>query len=323
MLSVVDVSSSPSHGGGCRVSSTVHYYSLASSGSSGFAHLGGAHSGCGRHHALAALGRSWTRPISLLKLVTLQSLLVLNALLRVLIRLQNLVVLYLTQLESLIHTPLQLLPQCVHLILLFLHEFGFGSQDLFMAIFKIPLALTLFHFIGALLHLVSLLIILLLGQIGLDLAQVEKLRGELECDGQLLLQRETVLFKGFGVCLLEAFNLALILLLGLLQFKIPMGIKVLILLKMGILDFLLSLLVGEHQGLHLNVELLLFQLGHSILGHLSLNIFTVVLALESMLLHSHNEVLDVLLVDLGIGTAILVWTILHSLARILKLLLRH
>ena len=139
-----------------------------------------------------------------------------------------------------------------------------------MAVLKIPLALTLFHFIGALLHLVSLLIVLLLGQIGLDLAQVEQFRRKLECDGELLLQGETVLFQGFGVGLLQTFDLALILLLRLLQFKIPMGIKVLVLLKMGILDFLLSLLVGEHQGLHLNVELLLFELSHSIFGHLSL-----------------------------------------------------
>ena len=139
-----------------------------------------------------------------------------------------------------------------------------------MALLKIPLALTFFHFIGALLHLVSLLIVLLFGQIGLDLAQVQQLRRELECDRELLLKRETVLFQGFGVGLLQTFDLALILLLGLLQFKIPMSIKVLILLKMGILNFLLSLLVGEHQGLHLNVELLLLELSHSILGHLSL-----------------------------------------------------
>ena len=39
--------------------------------------------------------------------------------------------------------------------------------------------------------------------------------------------------------------------------------------------------------------------------------------------HLH-EVLDVLLVDLGVGTAILVWTLLGTLARIRKLLLlRH
>ena len=79
----------------------------------------------------------------LLELIALQGLLVLDLLLRVLIPLQNLVMLLLTLLEILVHLIFESLAQCVHLGLLLLHELGFGREDLLVAVFHVLLALPL------------------------------------------------------------------------------------------------------------------------------------------------------------------------------------
>lgn len=46
--------------------------------------------------------------------------------------------------------------------------------------FHVLLALFFFYFVGALLHLVCFLVVLLLGQVGLNLAHVQQLSGEFE-----------------------------------------------------------------------------------------------------------------------------------------------
>ena len=79
----------------------------------------------------------------LLELIALQGLLVLDLLLRVLIPLQNLVMLLLALLEILVHLIFESLAQCVHLGLLLLHELGFGREDLLVAVFHVLLALPL------------------------------------------------------------------------------------------------------------------------------------------------------------------------------------
>ena len=108
----------------------------------------------------------------LLELVALKSLLVLNLLLRVLVALQNLVVLLFALLQVLVHLVLEAFAARVHFRLLLLHELRFGRKDFFVAIFHVLLPLLLLNFIRLLLHLVSILIVLLLGQVGLDLALV-------------------------------------------------------------------------------------------------------------------------------------------------------
>ena len=55
------------------------------------------------------------------------------------------------------------------------------------------LALLLLKLVRLLLDLVSLLVVLLLGQVRLDLAQVEELGGELESQGEGLLKMLAVL----------------------------------------------------------------------------------------------------------------------------------
>lgn len=109
----------------------------------------------------------------LLKLVAHKSLLVLELLLCVLVALENLIVLDFAKLQPLVHLAFKLLSQGSHLDLLLLHHFSFGRENLFMAVLHVLLALLFFHLVGSLLNLMSLLIVLLLGEINLDLTQVE------------------------------------------------------------------------------------------------------------------------------------------------------
>lgn len=81
---------------------------------------------------------------------------------------------------------------------------------------------------------------------------------------------------------LKLLNLHLVFLLGLLELHVIMLIEILVLLDMSLLDFLLALLVLEHQLLVLHVELLLLKLLNSILCHFSLNISAILFAGSSM-----------------------------------------
>jgi len=206
----------------------------------------------------------------LLKLVALQGLLVLDLLLGIFVALQNLVVLLLTFLEVLVHLILETLAERVHLSLLLLHEFGFGREDLFVAVFHVLLSFPLLYFIGLLLHLMRILIVLLLGQVSLDLALVQKLRREFEYKGQCLLKLLAILLQLLCVSNFELFNLDLVLLLGLRQHSVPMLVELLVLLDVCRLDVLLTTLVSKDHLLVVHVELLLLELSDSILSHFSL-----------------------------------------------------
>lgn len=138
----------------------------------------------------------------LLQLVSLEGLLVFELLLRVLVPLQDLIVLLLAELEALVHLTFQLLAERVHFVLLFLHQLGFHGEDFLVTDLHVRLSLTLLEFVGPLLHLVRLLIVLLLGQVGLNLAQVEQLGRELESQRKSLFQVLAVLTKLLGVLVL-------------------------------------------------------------------------------------------------------------------------
>ena len=172
--------------------------------------------------------------------------------------------------EVLVHLAFQLLAERVRLDLLFLHQFGFGLQNLFVASLHVLQPLILLHLVGLLLHLVSFLVVLLLGEVGLNLAQVEELGRKLEGQGEGLLEGGAVLLQLLSVPVLQLLNLLLVFLLGLLELHVVVLVEVLVLLDVGLLDFLLPLLVGEDNLLVLHVELLLLQLGDPVLGHLSL-----------------------------------------------------
>ena len=114
------------------------------------------------------------------------------------------------------------------------------------------------------------LIVLLLGQIRLDLAQVEQLSRELESQGQRLFQLLAILFQAFSVQVLNIHNFLLIFVLSLLKLFVPMLVELLVLLNVSSLALFSLLLVIEEHFLHFKVVLLLFQLSNSVLGHLSL-----------------------------------------------------
>ena len=152
-------------------------YAFASSlpaRSSGSSHAGGSHSRLASHDA-AAFGCAGPGLVVLFELVAFQCLLVLDLFLRVLIALQNLVMLLLTLLEVLVHLIFESLSERIHLRLLLLHEFGFRGKNLLVAVLHVLLALALLQLVSLLLHLVRVLIILLFCEVGLNLALIQEL----------------------------------------------------------------------------------------------------------------------------------------------------
>lgn len=95
---------------------------------------------------------------STLELDALNVLLVLDLLLHVLVALQKLVVLSLSQLEALVQVGFKLLFERVHLVLLFLDEFSLSSNDFLMSFLHVSLALFSLKFLASDLDLMSLLI---------------------------------------------------------------------------------------------------------------------------------------------------------------------
>ena len=147
--------------------------------SRGPAHLALAHFRLARHHALRG-GCAWSDLVRFLKLVSLQGLLVLNRSLRVLVALQDFVVLHLSQLKSFVHAAFELLAERVHFILLLSHQLGFCCQDFLVTLLHVGILLLLLHFVGPNLDLMRVLVVLLLGETLLDVPQVEQLSGIFE-----------------------------------------------------------------------------------------------------------------------------------------------
>ena len=120
-----------------------------------------------------------------------------------------------------------------------------------------------------------LLIVFLLGQVLLDLAHVEQLSRELESKRKVFLEALAVLLQLLRVSIFKFFNFDLIFLLCFLEYCVPVLIKLLVLLDVGLLDLFLALLMREHQLLEVHVVLLLLQLKNAVLSHLSLCTSTV------------------------------------------------
>jgi hypothetical protein len=114
----------------------------------------------GSHHAslIGSAGSSVVVLESTLELDALNVLLVLDLLLHVLVALQKLVVLSLSQLEALVQVGFKLLFERVHLVLLFLDEFSLSSNDFLMSFLHVSLALFSLKFLASDLDLMSLLI---------------------------------------------------------------------------------------------------------------------------------------------------------------------
>ena len=199
-------------------------------------------------------------------------MLVFDGSLGVFVALENLVVFDFSQFQAFVHAAFELLSEGVHLSLLLLHQLGFGCEDLLVAVLKVLLLLDFLHLVSAELNLVGILIVLLLREGLLDASQVEQLCRVLENHGQILLEVLSILLQALRVSVLKVNDLSLILLLGSLQLEVPVLVEILVLFNMGLLDFFLLLLMGEHELLVLHVVFLLLELLDPVLGHLSLYI---------------------------------------------------
>lgn len=88
------------------------------------------------------------------------------------------------------------------------------------------------------------------------------------------------------------------------QLGVPELVELLVLLDMRLLTLRSLFLVVESHLLHLALEVLLLEFGHSVLGHLSLNVAAFLLALLSELLSSLNKLSDVLSIHLVVLTVV-------------------
>lgn len=91
------------------------------------------------------------------------------------------------------------------------------------------------------------------------------------------------------MALLSPQNFILILLLCILQFLVPVGTELLVLLQVGLFTLRFLLVVHENHLLHLTVEILLLQLCNPILCHFSLDVPAFVLHLVPVLLECIAE----------------------------------
>lgn len=121
----------------------------------------------------------------------------------------------------------------------------------------VSLAFLFLNLVSSLLHLMRFLVVLLLRQILLNLTHVKQLCRLLELKREGLLEICSVLLKLLSMVCLKLLQLLLILFLGLCEDAIPVFVEFLVLLDMCVLDFLLALLMLEHELLILHVEFLL------------------------------------------------------------------
>jgi hypothetical protein len=127
-------------------------------------------------------------------------------------------------------------------------------------------------------------LLLLLGEVILDLLLVKKLSTVFESEGQFLFEIVTVGLKLKSVFVLELAEGLTVLLLSLEKILIPLLIEFLILLNMSLLALLSLLSLIEDELLITTIIVLLLEFLNSVLGHLSLNILALTFASSSMLL---------------------------------------
>jgi hypothetical protein len=106
------------------------------------------------------------------------------------------------------------------------------------------------------------------------------------------------------VTLLKGKDFVLVVLLGLLKLVVPVLVEVLVLLDVGLLALLALLLVHEDKFFLGTVEFLILKFRNTVLGHLSFNVATLLLAGSSVLLHRRNELLNVFGVNLVVLTVV-------------------
>ena len=126
-------------------------------------------------------------------------------------------------------------------------------------------------------------LLLLLGETGLDLLEVEQLRAELEGEGQLLVEVLVVLFEFLLVGSLELAEGLGVLALGLEEIFVPLLVKFVVLLDVGVLTLFPLLGLVEDQLVDFPLVVLVLELGNPVLGHLGFDVLAVDFAGVSVL----------------------------------------
>ena len=127
-------------------------------------------------------------------------------------------------------------------------------------------------------------LLFLLGEVLLDLLEVEELGAELEGEGELVAEDLAVALDLCGVALLELGEGLGVLLLGLEEVLVPLLVELLVLLDVGLLALLALLGLVEDQLLVAPVVVLLLQLRDPVLRHLRLHVLPLPLARVPVLL---------------------------------------
>lgn len=97
-----------------------------------------------------------------------------------------------------------------------------------------------------------------------------------------------------GVSILELAKGLSVLLLGMEKVLVPLLVELLVLLNMGLFALLSLLSLIEDQLFVTAIVVLMFQLGNSVLGHLSLHVLLLVLTGSSVVFEDSDEVLNVI-----------------------------
>ena len=163
-----------------------------------------------------------------------------------------------------------------------------------MTLLHVLFALDGLQFLAPHLNLMCLLIpannkdvenlLLLLGQILLNLLLVQELGTELERQRQSVLEGLPI---GLDLNCMPVLKLAegrAVFLLSLQQILVPLLVELLILLDVGLLTLFPLLCLIENQLTKAPIIILLLEFGNSILGHLSLDIFAFLFTSQSVIL---------------------------------------
>ena len=127
-------------------------------------------------------------------------------------------------------------------------------------------------------------LLLLLGQVVLDLLHVQQLRAEFESEWKFVAEDLSIALDLSSVPGLELTQSLSILFLGLKQILVPLLVKLLVLLDVCLLALFTLLRLIEDELLVSAIVVLLLQLSNSILSHLGLNILSFALTCVSVIL---------------------------------------
>jgi len=189
------------------------------------------------------------------------------------------------------------------------------SNNLLRSFFHVSLALLSLQLLASSLNLMRLLIILLLGQVVLDLLHVQQLRAEFESEWKFVAEDLSIALDLSSVPGLELTQSLSILFLGLKQILVPLLVKLLVLLDVCLLALFTLLRLIEDELLVSAIVVLLLQLSNSILGHLGLNILSFALTCVSVILQHLNKVVDVVRIWFLIKS-LLVHILIHRCSRV-------